>query len=61
MEKLTEVLVMDRFYAMSNNSSCCAMSAVAGTSALVTVILDTALCAVSIIIVRLLGVLLLGS
>ncbi len=52
---------MDRSYAMSNNSSCCAMSAVAGTSALVTIILDTALCAVSIIIVRLLGVLLLGT
>ena len=61
MEKLTEVLTMTASYTcMSNSGSCCAMSAVAGTSARLAVILDTAVFAVSIIIIRLLGVLVLG-
>lgn len=43
----------------SNHSSHCTMSAAAGTSARLGLILDTAIAAVSIFVVHLLGVLLI--
>lgn len=52
--------MMHSFNMMSNSNSCCGYSAVATSCARIAVLLDTALCAVSILFVSLLGILILG-
>ena len=46
-------------YAMSNQSGCCMYSAVAGTSMGEIMILDTAVVAVSVFVIQLIGLLVL--